>query len=171
MIDVVVRATKVVLLFTLLAGATALVTDGLARVILESYLLGVGAVLLLALVRTIRVRVLTASSSPFDSVLLAMRRRPIDSTETPLAAELRLSRLSAFHAHVRLRPLISEVAAHRLWSHYGVDLQSEPGRAAELLGPATWELVRPERPPPSDRLARGSSLAELGTIVTELERL
>jgi hypothetical protein len=170
-IVVVFRAAKVVVLLSLAAGLAALVTDGLGTVLLESYLLAVGAVLLLALTRTIRVQAPTAASSDYDSALAAMRQRLPDSGELSLVNDLRLSRLSAFHVHYRLRPLLAEIAAHRLWSHYGVELRIEPARAAELVGPGAWELVRPERPPPDDRLGPGLPLSRLGQIVTELERL
>jgi hypothetical protein len=164
------RAVRAVVLVSAAASLTALLTNGLGSVLLESAVLAVAAVLLLALVRTIRVRNPTVPS-PFDRTLASMRRRTPDPDTNPLVDDLRLSRLSAFHLHVRLRPLLSEIAAHRLWTKYGVNLTAEPARARELVGPAAWEGVRPDRRPPDDRLARGPALSELGQIVTELERL
>ena len=78
---------------------------------------------------------------------------------------------SSFHLHMRLRPILREIAAHRLSMRFGVDLDREPERARELIGVEAWELVRPERPPPSDRLAPGPSASHLSKVVEELERI
>jgi hypothetical protein len=67
--------------------------------------------------------------------------------------------------------VLREIAALRLRRRYGVELDREPGRARELVPSAAWEVVRPDRPPPQDRLASGPSLASLGQVVSELERL
>ena len=56
-------------------------------------------------------------------------------------------------------------------SRRGVDLDREPERARELIGANAWELVRPERTPPTDRLAPGPPLADLRVVVDEIERL
>jgi hypothetical protein len=53
----------------------------------------------------------------------------------------------------------------------GVELDGEPARAQELVGAAAWELVRPNRPPPGDRLSAGLSVAELSLVVDELEAI
>lgn len=169
--EVVSRAAKVVLLMSVAAAVVGSATSGVGTVLLESYVTAVGAVLLLALVRATRVQAPAGGPSSFESALAAMGRRAPDSRELPLVNELRLSRLDAFHLHNRLRPLLSEIAAHRLWLHYGVDLMVEPGRARELVGPAAWELVRPERPPPADRLEPGLPLSKLARVVQDLERL
>jgi hypothetical protein len=54
---------------------------------------------------------------------------------------------------------------------YGVDLDSEPGRARELIGASAWEVVRPDRPPPRDRLAPGPPLSSLREVVADLEKV
>jgi hypothetical protein len=66
---------------------------------------------------------------------------------------------------------LREVAAHRLRARYGVELDAEPARAHELVGAAAWELVRPDRPPPADRLSTGPTLGELRTVIDELEAI
>jgi hypothetical protein len=166
------RAFKVGLGFSLAVGFTALAVSGARAVLLDVYLLGVGGVLLLALVRATRERGAAPGSSEFDRALGEMSRRsPTDSGELTLVRDVRQSTRSAFHLHVRLRPILREIAAHRLWMRFGVDLDKEPERARELIGVNAWELVRPERPPPSDRLAQGPSAARLRTVVDELERL
>jgi hypothetical protein len=73
--------------------------------------------------------------------------------------------------HARLRPLVQDVAAARLAGRHGVDLESMPARARALVGPRTWELVRPDREPPADRFARAWSPRDLHALVDELERI
>ena len=73
--------------------------------------------------------------------------------------------------HVRVRPTLRDIAAHRLQRRYGVDLDGEAARARELVPSEAWEIVRPDRPMPADRLARGPSLEEQRIVLEELERL
>jgi hypothetical protein len=72
--------------------------------------------------------------------------------------------------HVVLRPVLQEIAIERLHAR-GVDLFSDATAARELLGDALWDLVRPERPPPPDRLARALELRELSLLVDRLEAI
>ena len=165
------RAFKVGLALSAAVGLTALAVSGARSILLDVYFLGMGGILLLALVRTTREGGSTGLSD-FDRALEEMsRRRPSDSGELTLVNEVEQSTASALHLHVRLRPILREIAAHRLWMRFGVDLDREQERARELVGANAWELVRPERLPPSDRLARGPAPADLRVVVEELERL
>ena len=165
------RALKVGFVLSAAVGLTALAVSGARSILLDVYFLGMGGVLLLALVRTTREGGSTGLSD-FDRALEEMsRRRPSDSGELTLVNEVEQSTASALHLHVRLRPILREIAAHRLWMRFGVDLDREQERARELVGANAWELVRPERLPPSDRLARGPAPADLRVVVDELERL
>jgi hypothetical protein len=167
---IVVRALKVGLPVSAAAGIVALTSSGTHALVLDIYLLALAAILLLALVRMTRVLAPTARTSEFDRALERMRRVPPDSGEPSLARELELASVSALHFHIRLRPLLREIGAHRLRARYGVELDEEPARARELIGAAAWDAVRPDRPPPADRLGRGPSMDELRTIVEELQR-
>ncbi len=172
MTSIAARALKVGLVFSIAVGVTALAVSGARSILLEVYLLGMGGVLLLALVRTTREGEPFADSSDFDRALAEMsRRRPSDSGELTLVRDIKQSRSSALHLHVRLRPILREIAAHRVWMRFGVDLDREQERARELIGPNAWELVRPGRLPPDDRLAPGPASAELRVVVDELERI
>jgi hypothetical protein len=42
---------------------------------------------------------------------------------------------------------------------------------SEILGEDAWALVRPDRPSPEDRLAKGASPAELDRVVAALEAI
>ena len=165
------RALKVGLTLTAAVGFTALAVSGARDLLLDIYLLGLGAVLLLALVRATREAAPSASSSDFDRALAEMARRPSDSGELSLVNDVKQSIASAFHLHVRLRPVLREIAAHRLWMRFGVELDRDQAQARELVGADAWELVRPNRPPPTDRLASGPRPAELRTVVEQLERI
>ena len=72
--------------------------------------------------------------------------------------------------HLRLRPILREIAANGL-RRRGVDLDAEPQAAKELLAPETWELVRPDRPRPDDAFARGLAPARLNAVLDDLEAL
>jgi hypothetical protein len=168
---VVFRAVKVAVLISIPIGIAAIFSRGLRTILFDVYLLAMGGVLLLALLRTTRVKAPSIAVSSFDRALAAMRMRRPPTGPLALTRDLDLSILNDFHLHVRLRPLLREVAAHRLRVRYGVDLYAEPGRARELVGPQAWELVQPLRPPPADRLAPGPPFSYLRDVVTELERI
>jgi hypothetical protein len=72
--------------------------------------------------------------------------------------------------HLRLRPILREIAANGL-RRRGVDLDADPQAAQELLAPETWELVRPDRPRPDDAFARGLAPARLNAVLADLEGL
>jgi hypothetical protein len=169
---IVHRAVKVGLTFTAAIGFAALAISGLRDALLEVYLLGIGGVCLLALVRTTSETGSGTRESEFDRAVDDMNRRyPRDSGELTLVHDVQQSVASSFHLHMRLRPILREIAAHRLSMRFGVDLRREPERARELIGVEAWELVRPERPPPSDRLAPGPPASQLSKVVEELERI
>ena len=165
------RAVKVALVVSAVAGVAAVASSGGHAILLDVYLLCMGGVLLLALVRVTRAQSPVARDSRFDAALAAMRLPVAESGEPALVRDLELSTYSAFHLHARLRPVLREVAAHRLRARYGVELDAEPARAHELVAAAAWELVRPDRPPPADRLSTGPTLAELRTVIDELEAI
>jgi hypothetical protein len=77
---------------------------------------------------------------------------------------------TAFDVHYRLRPHLVRIAAHRLGVH-GASLEARPARARAILGPELWELVRPDRPEPEDRNAKGLDPALLGRLVERLHEV
>jgi hypothetical protein len=167
---IVRRALRLGALVSAVAGTFALFTHGLRDLVVDLWLLGIAAVLLLALCRMARL-LAPAAASPLDAALARMRPNEPGLPELALERDVALSRAMAFHFHVRLRPVLREIAAHRLRSRYGVELDSEPARARELLPARTWEVVDPDRPMPEDRLAPGPTVQELSALVGDLERL
>ncbi len=102
--------------------------------------------------------------------------RPRVTTQLWPAQLVRLERVvewsgsSALDAHTRLRPVLIEIAEVRL-ARRGLRLGRDVAEARRLLGSTTWELVRPNRPPPSDRDAPGISPHELEEMLDALEAL
>lgn len=98
------------------------------------------------------------------------------STQLWPAQLVRLERIvewsasSRLDAHTRLRPVLVEIAEARL-ARRGVSLDRDAEKAERLLGPAAWELVRPDRPAPQNREARGIRPRELDEILGALEAL
>jgi hypothetical protein len=164
---IVVRAVKLGLVISAVFAIVAFATSGLGAILLDVYLLSMGGVLLLALVRVARVKAPAEGSSRLDRALGTMRSARPDPDELGLVHDVEFSTLNAFHLHLRLRPVLREIAAHRLLNRFGV----EPARARELVGAAAWEVVRPDRPSPRDRLEVGPPLSDLRKVVVELERI
>jgi len=104
------------------------------------------------------------------AIVAALRRRP-DRPPRPaqlerLERELSMASANAFDLHARLRPQLRDIATLRLAAR-GVRLED----AEDELDPALWELVRPDRSPPTDRHAEGIPPAELRHAVDALEAL
>jgi hypothetical protein len=97
--------------------------------------------------------------------------RSVPETLARMEARTALGVAGAFDLHFRLRPRLRGVATELLGSRRGISLDAEPERARQALGDETWELVREDRPPPTDRLARGIPIPELKRVVESLENL
>ena len=167
---IVRRALSLALLVSVVAGVVSVFTHGRGADVLDGWLLAMGGVLLLALFRVTRLRA-AGAVSPLEQALERMRSPEPAPPELALERDLTLSRAIGFHFHVRLRPMFREIAAHRLRRSYGVELDTEPARARELVPAHAWAVVDPERRPPDDRLAPGPSLAEISAVVDDLEKI
>lgn len=122
--------------------------------------------------------VASAARALLHALPLARHRRERHADEAPAdAADLaRIERAvasgtaSAGDLHLRLRPILRDIASDGLRRH-GVELDADPARAQQLLAPATWEIVRPGRPAPSDAFARGLPAEHLDVVIDDLEAL
>ncbi len=83
--------------------------------------------------------------------------------------EAALAVASSFELHYRFAPRLRSIAAGLLASRRRISLAAQPAAARDALGDSTWELVRPDRPAPEDRLARGLTTHELERAVDSLE--
>jgi hypothetical protein len=72
--------------------------------------------------------------------------------------------------HVRLRPVLREIAELRLAGR-GIALDGDPAAARAALGEQLWEVVRPDRPVPADRTAPGLPPHTLAALVDRLEAI
>ncbi len=162
------RAGKFLLLpSAVLAFAIAFV-PGRIELAIRVYALvlaGVGLVLMVAALR--RAFPPTTPLRPATGRPRHTRQAP--ATLTRLEAHAALGVAGAFDLHYRLRPRLRELATELLASRRGIDLDAEPSRSRARLGEETWELVREDRPPPEDRLARGIPIRELAPVVESLE--
>jgi hypothetical protein len=165
------RAVLVGTLITIGALLGLFASTGIRDRLLDAYFVSIGGVVMLMLIRTVRGLLVDRPQSAFDGALAEMRRAPPPTRGIALERDVELARLNEFHFHMRLRPVLREIAAIRLRRRYGVELDREPARARELVPSAAWDAVRPDRPPPRDRLASGPSLASMREIASELERL
>ena len=77
---------------------------------------------------------------------------------------------SGLSAHTRLRPVLVEIAEARLVRR-GLRLERDVEESRRLLGPAVWELVRPDRPTPRRRDAPGIPPRRLEEMLDVLEAL
>ena len=106
---------------------------------------------------------------------LALRRQPQAEATLPeherAEAHVDVERGRGGERHLVPQPLVRRIAVHLLAARRGVSLDAQPERARALLGDETWELVRADRPSPTDRNARGLRPAQLREIVASLERL
>jgi hypothetical protein len=146
-----------------LAGvATALPAD--RRIAVHVYVLVVGALLMTAVVSEFAAALPTGKKSELT--------RALDTTEAPPGAAPELARMeravtlsvaNAYDFHQRLLPQLREIAFARV------------ERSGRRPGPETlgrwWDLLRPDRPEPAERFARGIPEAELRALVADLQRM
>lgn len=103
--------------------------------------------------------------------------RRVDRRRRPPPSLARLEQLAAlgvassFDLQYRFLPQLRSVASGLLESRRRVDLDTQQETACAILGDETWELVRPARPAPRDRISRGITPAELTRVVDSLERI
>jgi hypothetical protein len=119
------------------------------------------------------VRILGAESrrkrvSLFERVLSRKPPEPTRPSEiVRIEREITLGTRSAGHLHTRLLPLLRDAASARL----GIDFDLHPERARAALGDDSWQLLRPDRPEPTDRSAPGLPIRRVRAVVDLLERL
>jgi hypothetical protein len=160
-------------LAVLLLGVTSFIAPGRRHAALDAFVLYLGALGLVAAGRA------TRASTPdvheptlddeLDDPLDALPERPAELAR--LEREVYLSLGSSFYLHHRLRPMLQEVAGHRLLIRHGVDADARPEAAAAIVGESAWAWLRPDRPEPRDRWAPGPQIGELRALVDAIERI
>src|SRR6478735_4769252 len=128
---------------SVIAGYVALAQPSLRNVTLHAYVFFVGGLLMLGLVAAAGDRVPHRHRSELAAALGSAKRRQKQLPE--------------------IEKLQREIAQMRL---------SRSGKNAnqETLG-RWWDLLRPDRPPPEDRFAKGISETDLRALVADLARM
>ena len=165
------RVTELLALPTIGLGIALALAPNRAELEVHVWLLVVLGLALLALMGAIRAAY-PSTPSPFAASL----RQPRVTVERPgalvrLEREVSMAGSAAFDVHYRLRPALVELATGLLSSRRGIDLEREPERAHAVLGDDVWELVRPDRPQPTQRLRAGIDAAHLDRVVSALEQV
>ena len=148
-------------------GLARLLAPGWFELELDVFVLAVGGIALVDVVIATR-EAYPPEETP--AIAEALAREPADPRRPAeldrLERELTMASAAAFDLHARLRPLVTEIAAVRLAAR-GVRLED----GEHELGEDVWELVRPDRPTPTDRHAPGIPAKSLRRVVERLETL
>ena len=75
--------------------------------------------------------------------------------------------LTAGSAHHRLRPVLRTIADERLRARHGITLDDP--RAAAVFTATSWEILRPDRRAPDDRLGPGLTFDTISAVLDDLE--
>jgi hypothetical protein len=163
-------AVRVLLVPTLAVAFVVAFVPGRAGLALRVYALYVCALVLGFAVQALREAYPPARPLRRPSGRPRLERvRP--GTLAQLENEAALGVASAFDLHHRLRPRLREIATGLLEERRRISLEREPDAARAAVGDATWQLVRPGRAAPENRLARGVPISDLRAVVESLERL
>ncbi len=170
MTGVVLRFVFAALPLSVAAGIAMILAPDRQALVLDVYLLCLGGLILLALVRATRGAHPTRPSA-FEQALRPVREkhgRPDDLIR--LEGQVTLATAAAIDLY-RFRPILQEAAAGRLLRRHGVHLEREPDRARRLLGDDAWEIVRPGHDRPREAFAPGLPLDRLTAAVEAIERM
>jgi hypothetical protein len=127
---------------------------------------------LLLLVRHSQRNAVGRGKSSFEAALRPRTRPAAEPVELlRMQRELELGIAGAGYAHSRLLPLLRGVAATRLSSRHGIELERRPDAAREALGEEAWKWLRPDRPEPADRFDRGIPRDQLAHVIATVESL
>ena len=135
----------------------------------QGWLLAIALIVAVKLARDLAPRSAGPAARLFRRRSEAREPLPDPLQEIVTLVEMGLS--GEFELHHRTRPLLVETAAGTLHLKRGIDLARDPQAAAAALGPAAWELLRPDRPEPPERGTRGDAAASIRSVLEALESL
>jgi hypothetical protein len=162
-------ALRLLVLPTLALAAVAAFLPGRIEIAARVYALIACAVVLAFVLRALR------RAYPLSAPLTNAAHTSPAGTRPPTLAQLEnevaLGIAGTFDLHHRLRPHLRSLTADLLETRRRTSLDRDPEAARAILGEETWDLVRPGRPAPEDRLARGLSVPELRSVLESLERV
>ncbi len=164
------RAVRSLVLATVALGFVAAFLPGRLEIAARVYALVLCGVVLLLSIAALRRAYPPATALRATSRRRTERRR-LPPTLARIEQETALGVAGSFDLHYHLRPRLRAIAGALLGTRRGVSLDGDPESARRLLGDETWELVRKDRPPPEDRLARGLPPSALQRVVDSLDQI
>lgn len=164
------RGARFLLLPTIALASIVVFLPGRATLAIRIYALLVCGVVL-ALVLAALLRAYPAASRLRPAAGRAGRGHGQPQSLARLEQEAAIGVAGAFDLHYRLRPRLRDLAVDLLATRRRISLDGSGDEARRVLGDETWELVRDDRPPPEDRLARGLDPTALRRVVDSLERV
>ncbi len=156
--------TVLLAIATGICAYVSLAVPGDRSLAVHVYVLIVGALLISAVLSGLKTAAPRRRRSELKRALDARQETAEQVSElAKLEREVTLAVSSAYDLHARLLPQLREIAEARL------------ERSGKRPGPDTlgrwWELLRPDRPEPSERFAPGIKEADLRALVADLEAL
>lgn len=152
---------------TLALVVVALLAPGRAELALRIYALVVAATAIALLVAALR-RAYPAET-PLRLPATPTQGRAVPPSLGRVEHEVALGIAGSFDLHYHLVPRLRTLAAGLLRARRQLSLGDSPVAARAALGDDAWELVRPDRAPPADRLGQGMAPSELARVVDALE--
>lgn len=132
--------------------------------------LGVDVVVLVALTVVVIVAIPARTKvSRVESASVAPAADPPSLREC--ASSLIWATVSGRHFDQATRPMLRTLTAHRLRKTKGIDLDTQPVRARELIGERAWPLVDPGRVASRDSSSPGVDLGLIDVLLDRLEGL
>ena len=111
-------------------------------------------------------------ASRFEAALHRPKRPAAEPAQLlRMERELALGVSGAGAAWLRLLPRLRAIAAARLGSQHGIELDRRPDAARAALGDDAWELLRPDLPKPDDWHAPGVARSRVVAVIELLEAL
>jgi len=165
------RATRALLFPTFVLLAILAFLPGRREIAIRVYALVVAAVALALMVALLRRAYPRAAALRMPAKQRSATRRDAPVVLARLEQEVALGSAGSFDLHHQLRPRLRALAEELLMARRRVSLDGDAEKAREVLGEETWDLVRGDRLPLEDRLARGLEPDALGRVVTSLERI
>ena len=160
-------SAKFLALPTMAVVGIGMLAPGRAELAVRIYALLVSATAIAVLV--IALRRAYPDETPLRARTATRRKRAVPPSLSRIEQEVALGVVSSFDLHFRLAPRLRYVADGLLRARRHMPLAGNG--TSEILGEDAWALVRPDRPSPEDRLAKGASPAELDRVVAALEAI
>ncbi len=165
------RAARILFLPTLVFLAVLAFLPGRLELATRVYALVVAGVALALMLAVLRRAYPRATPLRVPASRRASARQGVPAVLARLEQEVALGAAGSFDLHHHLRPRLRALAGELLTARRRLSLDGDTEKAREALGEETWGLVRSDRLPPQDRLARGIDPEALGRVVTSLERI